>query len=355
MGILGDNNEKEPKTGFFSNLIKKIKYWFIGENESNSSPNSRTMTRENLEDLVVNVFKNRMEQLTTRRSLLFHAKLEIYMHKNDYDNLQGSFGPTATDLSEIFHEIICDKCIEIKEKNKSFKYTPHTSSWYFQFLPFHENDIDNGVEIVPQGTILAKTEVYTPARGNKKTHNININVIETQKVSDIPIVTHQNKNQSVVIDVSFDENNYKNLIVLDRNTFEVPFKEVIIDDEGENITTPPPTKGNNPLAQLKWSDAKGVKQANITQKDIKIAGSIDKVMDGGIPVLPLNNDNIQSPHVHIRYDESTGEFKIMAFAETKLNSRSLPIKEWCNLPKKNTKILMGSGFNVVQIEFEGLV
>lgn len=353
MGILGDNNEKELKTGFFSNLIKKIKYWFIGENESNSSPNSRTMTRKNLEDLVINVFNDRMDLLTTDISLLFHAKFEIYMHKNDYDKLQGAYGPTSTDLAEKFHKIICKKCRELKKENSEFEYIPHTSRWYFQFLPFHENDIDNGVEIVPQGTILAKTEVYTPPRGNEKTNNVN--VIETQKVSNIPIVTHQNKNQSVVLNISFDENNYKNLIVLETNTFEVPFKEVIIDDEGENITTPPPTKGNNPLAQLKWSDAKGVKQANITQKDIKIAGSIDKVMDGGIPVLPLNNDNIQSPHVHIRYDESTGEFKIMAFAETKLNSRSLPIKEWCNLPKKNTKILMGSGFNVVQIEFEGLV
>ncbi len=353
MGILGDNNEKELKTGFFSNLIKKIKYWFIGENESNSSPNSRTMTRKNLEDLVINVFNDRMDLLTTDISLLFHAKFEIYMHKNDYDKLQGAYGPTSTDLAEKFHKIICKKCRELKKENSEFEYIPHTSRWYFQFLPFHENDIDNGVEIVPQGTILAKTEVYTPPRGNEKTNNVN--VIETQKVSNIPIVTHQNKNQSVVLNISFDENNYKNLIVLETNTFEVPFKEVIIDDEGVNITTPPPTKGNNPLAQLKWSDAKEVKQANITQKDIKIAGSIDKVMDGGIPVLSLNNDNIQSPHVHIRYDESTGEFKIMAFAETKLNSRSLPIKEWCNLPKKNTKILMGSGFNVVQIEFEGLV
>lgn len=340
MRVLGDNNEKEAKTGFLSKLMGVFNGVLCEKGKKNSK-RTRTMKLKDLEARVMDVFEERLDILTTDESLLFPAKFEIYMNTVDFNNLAGAYINASRDLAKKFCRRLKEKYAEIKRENPDFEFISHTSRWYFQFLPFDEGMVVNDKQEVQQGAIFAITEVFTPLHENESRSDSGFDVQTMSNVS--PVQTFANGKTSVIVNLNINKDFYKGLIKLGENAFEIPF---------EGITPPPPPQI---FAQLKCSNGKETKIADMNQSDIKIAGNINKVLDGGIPVLPLNNDNILSPHAHIRYDESSGEFKIMAFGDTKLNGRNLPLKEWCNLPKKNAKILMGSGFNVVQMEFDGLV
>lgn len=350
MGILGDNKEKESKPGFFCRLFEKF---LGGDNNGSSNPNA--MKLKDLEKIVMNIFEDRMDVLTTDESLLFPAKFEIYMHPVDFDNLAGAYGNASRDLAKKFCRRLKAKYEEIKKENPEFEFISHTSRWYFQFVPITDA-VSDGEKVkekqeVPQGTVFAITEVFPPLHENES--NKESERVRVQTINVKPVQTMTDIKGSRIVKYEVNREFYKNLIKLDENTFEIPFEGIDIPVNGGSKGDKGGKEKENGkiLAKLEWDGS----CAEITNKDFKISGRADKSMDGGIPVLSLNNDNIQSPHVHIRYDESANEFKIMAFAETKVNGINMPIKEWRNLPKKNAKVLMGSGFNVVQMKFDGLV
>lgn len=343
MGVLGDNKEKEPKTGFFSKIMDIFGGGALGEKGKDNSNKTRAMKLKDLETRVMDVFEERLEVLTTDESLLFPAKFEIYMNTVDFNNLAGAYANASRDLTKKFCRRLKEKYAEIKRENPDFEFISHTSRWYFQFLPFDDGMVVNDKQEVQQGAIFAITEVFPPLHENESRSDSGAGVQTLPNVTPLPVQTIADGKTSLIVNLNINKDFYKDLIKVGENAFEIEFEGII----------PPPTPPS--FAQLKWIEGNNTKVLGMNQKDIKIAGNFDKAMDGGISVLNLKNNNILSPHIHIRYDESSGEFKIMPFGETKLNGIKLSLKEWHNLPKKNAKILMGSGFSLVQMDFDGLV
>ncbi|MBO4907510.1 MAG: hypothetical protein J5486_10875 [Bacteroidaceae bacterium] len=104
-------------------------------------PKAEGMSRQLILDLICEEFERGMQKLTTRQSLMFPFNYCIFLNPTDFAYFKQTFFKDAEDAAKELRQRV-DNMVRRDARFRDF--TPLSSFWQFQFLPFNDGQILQG-------------------------------------------------------------------------------------------------------------------------------------------------------------------------------------------------------------------
>ncbi len=346
-------------------ILGKIKNTLLGgEPHEETSP---TMSRAELEDKILEHFKERIESERTRVSFLYPTCFKIYLNADDYERQREAFETTASDLVALFNA-------EIRKLLRSFPdHKPLARSWEFQFESFVPGNIIEGrddIALQPHEVFILSKLYPTPQ------------VTAQPAESNGRMVMTMHPKDSRLSAVDFNPHAVSGMDVRSPGHFTIPlidFDHVGGPKRPDDIATPP--AGDTGKTQVELSgptterfshpatpqplprgfatlridrtdgcflvDGTATRVLAMEQPVLQVCGRNATSFLGGVQVGVLDNESIFNPHIIIRRSPINGNFSIEAKGDTRLNEMALALHRAVPLPN-NSIILLGGR---VQLKF----
>jgi len=276
------------------------------------------LTRQKLLDCIEKHFRKTMAMNTTKKGLLFHTGFMIYMNEDDYKDQEQSFGFTVKEAVNTFHEII------VQKKSEYSDYRPHARYWEFQFIPFREGNIIDGlreeVSQIPRGEAYVLSVLFpTKEQG------------ATAAANQRAVVTVHKKDSFTMSNLAFNSEALRGVTSISRDRYQVDFnnfrhlKDDVLSDEQRQ------TSGVDSRATVRVSGAKfllpdGLAEAIYMNSDNMFISGRGGIADtaGGIPVVRIDSDKVMDNQLKLRYDSGSHKLYFVSQSEVKLGERTVP-------------------------------
>ena len=306
--------------------------------ESQSKP--IPITSQEVVDQVLEHYKKRFIEFTTRTSMGFPTSFWIYLHPLDYNEQNQRFPMTA---KEIVIEI---NKINREEKKKYPGHKPHANHWLFQFVKFVEGSNVDNIAAVQIGKLqVASTLFPRDFIKDKDSVGNDPNVMMT-RMSERTIVEKLDVNIDAFLGMDMLENdqfrfklneNYEDVTYIPKNERKgetlskniksdafaslVCNRDFITQDESGNVIK----RGNTYLIMVDY---------------IEISGTAGHGLKGS-HIAKIDSPVLQNPHMHIKHEG--GNFYLAAFGKVQLNEEIVPKSDgdpqWIDLPNYSSMIL----------------
>ena len=297
--------------------------------------------RQVLLDQIFEEFKKRFEEETTTVSISYPVSFAIYFHPDDYLLREGNFGRDVIDAVTLFYKHI-NKNLE----NPSDNYQPDYPYWSFQFINSQGSSvvdtIGRTIEI-EKGTVAILSDVRT----NDFSDSIqNSNTIKSTFRAKDSAKQYALSNESLIAMLNKSPNRKWGLKYFDE------------DRKKEQVTGKPTnpeishSAEGEALAVLQCDDkfvgknGKGDK-FYMFERTIEIS---NKEAQSENHIARVDKNNLENPHIIIKYIPEIKMFQLAAYGDTKLNERPVKISRggdvhWENL-SNNSDILINNEIGI---------
>lgn len=308
----------------------------------------QALSRKDLLNGLEWIFKRKMAMLTTKKGMLFDTSFNIYMNEDDYDDLEQSFGFTVKEAVNMFHEII------VKKIDQYPAYKPHASYWEFQFIPFKEGNIlegmGNEVVNIPRGKISI-ISFLLPTKGKDAT-------VATGPQS--ATVTVCGKDSFTTSKMALNSDALKDITILSRDRFQVDFNNFrqieadVLNDEqrqksGQDARATITIKGAKFLLSSGHADAIYMNSDNLT---ISGRGGIADTT-GGIPVVRIDSDKVMDNQLRLRYNPDSHKLYMMSQSEVRLHEKPVAAGEEKEVYNHSRILIVGDiQLEIINIKFD---
>lgn len=342
----------------FSDVLKRL---LIGK-ATQEKVESPFLTRQELNDSIVEKFKAEMENETTKTGLLFPTCFYIYLNDTDFVRRQQAFRNTVREVVMCFNDIISHA------KQKYPDFIPHSTRWTFQFGSFKPGTIidlpGQRISELPMKSVFILSSIYsegytdvneTPERMVMTMHDIKSSVlsqpIEVNSAAFRDITTEAR--DRFVVEMGSFSTKKEPRFASEETTAPIASANtgVDIDRNKDNVVV----KQIENFAKLRADNttfvgSRGPSQSfNMTEELIYVCGRNSMNRLNGAPVAKVNNENVLTPHLTIK-SLGENEFYIAATGDVRLNEVLLPhdSNKWTRLPN-NSSILLN---DEIQITFK---
>lgn len=327
-------------------FIKKILNLFSAEGKDNVSKGDNQnsgifggmSTHERLTNKVilnelVEHFKTMIQEESFGERMVYPMSFNILLHSNDYPHRKEFLPLIPTEAAKEFHKIIA------KEKERYNDATPIAKQWTFQFSSCSQDDISDG----KGGTIIVR-------EGHITTVAHLCSDVATEQIDMDTVVSIKLDNSSVFKGTDINMEAFKSINIINEGLYRIDFDHSILSKsptgEQQQVQSSPI---NDVLAILSYSSSPAiVTKYSMKHNLIKISGNKENRKDASI--MKLDVDNIENPHVQVRYIPESNKFQISVFALTKLNGKLLELSDggqikWYDLAN-NSKIFLNDTVNI---------
>lgn len=311
-----------------SAFIHKIKNVLLGDNGDNAAAG---LSRQQLEDRVVDHFKQCMAKDSTRMSLLFPTCFHIYLDEQDYRELHPTFAFTAKDLAQLF-------TIEVDKARKRYPAFEHFArDWHFQFIQYSPGNKIDGVDtpVLEPHDVLVLSQ---PLKDPDQTHTAagGGRVVMTMHRKDSRRGNLEAFNPQVLASVNILADDIVEVPITSRTQAATPQRRPA------GYATLTVEAGGSFLAGAARTDS-----VDVLADEVHVCGRSAMNAPGGAQVCRLDSDTILTPHVIIRRNPVTGFYSIEARGDVVLNEVPLSALHLVQLPNHSRILLNG----MVQIKF----
>ena len=281
-----------------------------------------TLTNQRVLDEMIELFSQQLHYRSVRKTMIFPMTFILYVHPSDYENLKESFPIFFPEVVDGFYEVIR------KSREKHPVIGAHATEWNAYILPcLTENVVLDEKEVkVQKGELLIICSLF--------------DVIEKKSEGSGPVKGLSLRiNGSVYMnDINIDQEHFAGVEIMGEGHFRIPWKNpekfsssgsTTADDSLVSIVS------NQVLAVLTCTLSGGTRFSyEMRDKVCRISGTNDKRNDASVFKIP--SDIMGTPHVEIRYSDSTDRFEMAAYLPTKVDDILLPLSKledmhWCPL------------------------
>jgi len=333
----------------FSDKIKGIiKFFepstadFKGRKEGGVSEKDKDLYHQELLNQILEEFKKRFKEETTTVSISYPVSFVIYFHPDDYASREGNFGRTVINAVTLFYRYINENL-----ENPADNYQPDYPYWSFQFINSQGSSVvDNiGRTIeIKKGTVAILSDVRT----NDFSDSIqNSSTIKSTFRAKDSAKQYALNNESLIAMLNKSPNQKWGLKYFDddRKQEKVTGRPI----SNPEVTPPDPEKA---LAVLQCDDkfvGKNGKGDKFYMFDRTIEIS-NKNAQANNHIARVDKNDLENPHIIIKYVPESKMFQLAAFGNTKLNERPVDISKggdihWENL-RNNSDILINNEIGI---------
>jgi hypothetical protein len=327
-----------------NDFFKKIKDVLSGntleeKDSEESTGNPKPLTNQKIIDKIIEVYKQRFKEETTRQTMLFPTCFRIYLHPSDFEKRQDAFNVLSRDLANEFN------AFNRAEMNKYKHNIPHAEYWLFQFVELKKGEIVDDIDTVEMGDLYTISTLYSKDFSKNKDNISNEGNV---------VMTKQPKNSTNPQELNNTNiNAFLGMEMLDGNRYKVDIKE-----NYEEVKVIPKSEDKTQILESDTfaylicdknfiSDTQRGNKYNITTNYVFISGKNDT--RSGVQYVnvdyPLPIDIVQIKH-------ENGKFLLAAFGKVRLNQILVPeskgAPDWMEL-SDNSRILIN---DEVSIEFK---
>lgn len=307
----------ETKSNFWQRI--GIQDWFLTDENKSSDQKAPQLTPETIYSFIVDKFKESIRELSFADRIVFYHEFIITFNAEDYrefiDNKQGILGLIVQETVKKFYAILR----EHRQAGKNVE--PSGSKWVFRLVS-HPDYARGDKGFI--GKLLPDN--------NQKSENLRVTFIPRQ----------------TGIAQTFDINNdiLKGFTYYSEGYMEIPYDAQLEYVDG-NTT---PSKDQAVLGRLeaiipdKQFSGKKI-EFLIKTEDSIVSGNDDEREDSNI--FKIASEWANSPHLHIRYNRTDGNFYLASFGElTTLNEvlvqrSEINSPQWVALPLNSRMLLNG--------------
>lgn len=307
----------ETKSNFWQRI--GIQDWFLTDETKSSKQKATQLTPETIYSFIIDKFKASIQELSFADRIVFYHEFIITFNPEDYrafvDNKQGIFGLIVQETVKKFYEILR----EYRQAGKTVE--PSGSKWVFRLVSHPDYDRGDKGFI---GKLLPGN--------NQKSENLRVTFIPRQ----------------TGIAQTFDINNdiLKGFTYYSEGYMEIPYDTQLEYVDGNNA----PSANQDVIARLeaiipdKQYSGKKI-EFLIKTEDTIVSGNEDEREDSNI--FNIASEWTNSPHLHIRYNKTDGNFYLASFGElTTLNEvlverSEMNSPQWVSLPLNSRMLLNG--------------
>jgi hypothetical protein len=257
------------------------------------------------------------EQSMKKVQMLYDSDFLILIHPDDYNRREQTLPFVVKNAINTFYEIIANRKPEFGDK----PFVPPTDSWYFQFSPteqFLETKIEKGDLSIISTFASARTNAGIKSGGR-------VTVTMKPKLS----IVYESLN------ISTDA--LGGIEYVGKGAFSWPF------DKNLGEVTELPRADADGFAVLEYT----VKQQPLVYQIHDTQIIISKKVLGVSPsvnTLAIESDFLEENHARIKLDQNSKRFYLAAFADAKIDERTVPLSRgedihWVELKPKSTLLL----------------
>ncbi|GHT84324.1 hypothetical protein FACS18947_1620 [Bacteroidia bacterium] len=309
--------------------IKIIAKGFTPTDDDDKVSATGEMTRQQLVNEIVEHFQLGFKEETTDESMLYPTSFNIVLHPDDYKKRNQGFAQTSKDSASKFHKLLKGKLAQYPD------HIPHAKYWSFQFSSCGVNDSvednNNQPSVVQVGEAIISSSLYS----------IDFSAVNIKSGANIK-TTHKPKGSLTTESYNMNWDALLGMEVLNKDKFRINFDKDFgtakdpINAGGSNME-------ENAYAVLQFKEGLLSKSYFMIDPQIEISGKKDT--RGGTKFLKLNHDDVMNSHVIIKFENNA--FKLAAFGDTKLNSRTLKLSQgaditWYDLSKSSSILINDS-------------
>jgi hypothetical protein len=324
---------------FLKNIINILIGKTAEAEREETDANRKSLTSQDLEDKVFEVYKKRFIEESTRFSMVYPTCFRIYLHSVDFKARQDAFPIVARDLQKYFCRYNRENMSRYEE-NK-----PNSPVWLFQFVEFKEGTMIDDTESVEMGEVYTISTLYSQ-KFSKEVGNIaNESGVALTKNPKNSLNTQDVNNVNIDVFLGMEmEDGYRYRIKINE-----AYEEIKSVPKSENKTQVYESEAiAYMLCDKKFitGQYKGNKY-NITTHYLFLSGRSDTRQ--GVQYAKVD---YHLPDDIVQIKDENGAFYIAAFGKVRLNGGLLPKSEgvpsWRPLVN-NSKMLIN---DEVSIEFK---
>lgn len=310
----------KTKTSFWQRL--GLQNWLL--KDSALTDDSPTPTPDQLYRYIADKFKDSIGELSFGNRIVFYHEYIICLNLDDYQAFmatkQGLFGLIAQESVKSFYE----QLIEYRTAGKTVE--PSATKWVFRFVS-HPDYVRGDLGFI--GKLLPDSE--------QREENVRVTFIPRQT----GIAETFDVNQDILKGFTYYSEGY----------YEIPYVDDLRYKDSQ-----PPEPAQPRLARLETilpdkAYAGRKLEYAVVDKDTIVTGEAD--FEGTSAVFRVPSGWVDTPHLHIRYNQADGQFYLASYGEkTLLNEKEVARSDvkttyWVELPF-NSKILLNGivGINV---------
>ena len=307
----------------------------IEELLDNRQHNSDGVTSQQIVDKLQAHFKEVIEEMSTKETLVFPMTFTIYLHQKDYEKINPYFQAFGKEIVNKFYKIIREK------HQRGRKLTDiHANSWNIYITPAESVELGDNRSNIQKGNIKIWSSAFDIIDNKEANRNISFR-------------TDDNR----LINVNIDEA-ILNKISLDGHIqvkWENPLEE---SQQAASVTTSLSRAHSNirmTRGELSYTIPGGAtKVFSILTDSCQISGEKDTREDSSI--FKIKSPKVETRHAEIRYDAQFNEFELAAYQQTSINYKEVPLSvggdiKWMKLPN-NAKIILA---NSIIVNFKRLI
>lgn len=306
----------------------------------------KNMNEMVMEELVY-AFRESITRMSTRKSLICHTAYVVYVPMRYYKELLTVFGILTKDAVDTFHEELLDRL----KKNRSLKFETASESWSFDLHGLGEDTQDTPDEENPDSTVTYEDleENFVAVRSFVLSNEM----YDFSACSEDEVVK-TNRSQPNSTFNKMQRLSVRAIIGLRPNGTGYSYPITLAGGSsaaggnaaGGSVPGSAASVGDRVLAVLEsaeegvhFTDAMGrtFKAIDISLPDFYIGGSSARSAYQGKPMLKLDSEAVQSPHLHIRQDEQ-GDFYICPIGPVEQGGIVMAKNRWTRLANKHASI-----------------
>lgn len=272
-----------------------------------------TLTNQQVLDEMIELFSQQLRYHSVRKTMIFPMTFILYVHPSDYENLKESFPIFFPEVVDGFYEVIR------KSRENHPVIGRHATEWNAYILPcLTENVVLNEREVkVQRGELLIICSLF--------------DVIGKKSDGSGPVKGLSLRiNGSVYMnDINIDQGYFAGVEIMSEGHFRIPW------ENPEKSSSSGSMPANDSLVSIVSNQVLAVLTCTLTDgtqisyemrdKVCRISGTNNKQSDASVFKIP--SDIMGSPHVEIRYSNSTDQFEITAYLPTKVDDILLPLSK----------------------------
>lgn len=260
------------------------------------------LTRQELQDKIVNHFESRLAEESTTDDVLFPTNFMIFLSKKDYEMRRETFAITVKHLvNKTFKRIIDRAIIGVPD------FQPHSEYWQFQFLVFPEDGfVENRGEkkygLEPKDVLIQST-IFPPKDSGKRA---------ADEEAEHVVTTIHTKDSLSISNLAINFDALKGVEVLAADKFRVPYgKHLIEAPKSEKDASAPVNNAKCTLKIISGSSfTSGSSTYYMTSDNLIISGPTGDSMIGGVPVAHIDDKSVSARQVTIKKEGS--QYKLYA-------------------------------------------
>lgn len=295
------------------NFLRQFKNAIMGSDEEPERMGNfeNPMTNQDLEDKVMEIYKTRFKEESTKYSMAYPTCFRIYLHSRDFKARQEAFSIIARDLQTEF-------CNFNRSEMHKYKHNrPNSQDWLFQFIEFKDGTMVENINTIEMGEIYVISTLYSKDFSKKRENISNEGSIRMTKSPK------NSTNPQQLNNIKLDA--FLGMDMLDGNRFKIPIRE-----NYEDTASIPKSEDraqvydNNIIATLICdknfiSGSSTGNKYSITDNYVEISGINDTRT--GLQYIKVDSDSLPNSIVHIRHEN--GNFFLAAFGKVSLNGMTV--------------------------------